>query len=188
MISDTSRRRGFEFDAAVANGDTEAFSRAEQLGDGPVVLAFFAGAFTPPCSDKMVALEEHSDAVADAGATVYESSADSAFSLNACRAEYTLWFALVSDMAREATGAYDLEIDIADFGLFGVANRAVFVLDGPGPVSYAWTTDDPTVDPDYNELVEAVTAVPSAWDQPPVVLRRWTEPKARYMSRLYKSQ
>jgi peroxiredoxin len=90
MISDTSRRRGSTFDATVANGDVEAFSLAEQLGDGPVVLVFFAGAFAPPCSDKTVALKEHSDAVADAGATVYGSSADSAFSLNAFRAAYTL--------------------------------------------------------------------------------------------------
>lgn len=150
------------FDATVANGEVEAFSLADELGDGPVVLAFFPGAFTPPCSNEMVALEEHSDAFADAGATVYGVSADSAFSLNAFREEYDLSFALVSDMSREAIGAYDLEIDIADLGLFGVANRAVFVIDESGEVTYTWTTEDPTKEPNYEELLEAVAAAPSA--------------------------
>jgi peroxiredoxin len=150
------------FEATVANGEVEAFSLSEALGDGPVVLAFFPGAFTPPCSNEMVALEEHSDEFADAGATVFGVSADSAFSLNAFRDEYGLSFDLVSDMAREAIGAYDLEIDIAELGLFGVANRAVFVLDESGEVTYTWATDDPTVEPDYEELLEAVAAAPSA--------------------------
>jgi peroxiredoxin len=59
-------------------------------------------------------------------------------------------------MGRDAIDAYGLAIDIEDLGLLGVANRAVYVLDGDGEVSYAWTTDDPTVEPDYEELVAAV--------------------------------
>ncbi len=144
------------FEATIANGEVKAFSLEDALGDGPVVLAFFPGAFTPPCSNEMVALEDHADDFGDA--RVLGVSADSAFSLNALRDEYDLSFDLVSDMSREVIEAYDLRIDIEDLGLFGVANRAVFVLDGEGEVTYTWTTDDPTVEPDYEELVEAVAA------------------------------
>jgi peroxiredoxin len=150
------------FSATLANGDVEAFELEEYLGDGPVVLAFFPGAFTPPCSNEMVALQEHLDEFEAVGATIFGVSADSAFSLNAFREEYDIEFDLVSDMGREAINAYGLEIDIADLGLLGVANRAVYVLDSEGEVSYAWTTDDPTVEPDYEELVEAVEAVEAA--------------------------
>jgi peroxiredoxin len=146
------------FTATLANGDVEPFDLSDHLGDGPVVLAFFPGAFTPPCSNEMVALQGHLDELEAAGATLLGVSADSAFSLNAFREEHGLEFALVSDMGREAIGAYDLEIDIDDLGLHGVANRAVFVLDGSGTVTYVWTTDDPTNEPDYEELLEAVEA------------------------------
>jgi peroxiredoxin len=146
------------FTATLANGDVEAFDLADHLGDGPVVLAFFPGAFTPPCSNEMVALQEHLDEFEAAGATVFGISADSAFSLNAFREEHDLGFDLVSDMGRDAIDAYGLEIDIEDLGLLGVANRAVYVVDGDGTVSYAWTTDDPTVEPDYEELLAAVEA------------------------------
>jgi peroxiredoxin len=146
------------FTATLANGDVEAFDLEEYLGDGPVVLAFFPGAFTPPCSNEMVALQEHLDDFEAAGATVLGVSADSAFSLNAFREEHDLGFDLVSDMDRDAIEAYGLRIDIEDLGLLGVANRAVYVVDSDGEVSYVWTTDDPTVEPDYEELLDAVEA------------------------------
>ncbi|MFC7234253.1 redoxin domain-containing protein [Halosegnis marinus] len=147
------------FDATIADGDVGEFSLAGALGDGPVVLAFFPGAFTPPCSNEMVALEEHADAFADAGVRLLGVSADSAFSLNAFREEYDLSFDLVSDMAGDAIRAYGLEIDIEDLGLYGVANRAVFVVDTDGQVRYTWTTEDPTVEPDYEELLDAVASL-----------------------------
>ena len=142
--------------ATIANGDVEAFDLDGVLGDGPVVLAFFPGAFTPPCSNEMIALNDHLEEFHDAGATVLGVSADSAFSLNAFREEHGLEFDLVSDMSRGAINNYGLEIDIEDLGLMGVSNRAVYVLDEDGSVTYAWETDDPTNEPDYEELVEAV--------------------------------
>jgi len=104
----------------------EPFDLEGHLGDGPVVLAFFPGAFTPPCSNEMVALQERHDEFVGAGATLLGVSADSVFSGNAFREEHGIEFDLVSDMAREAIGAYDLEIDIDELGLHGVANRAVY--------------------------------------------------------------
>jgi peroxiredoxin len=118
-------------------------------------LAFFPGAFTPPCSNEMVALEDHLDRFEDAGATVFGVSADSPFSQGAFREEYDLSFDLVSDMSGEAIRAYDLEMDIPDLGLYGIANRAVFVLDADGTVTYSWVADDPTNEPDYDALVDA---------------------------------
>jgi len=142
--------------ATVANGDVADFELDDHLGDGPVVLALFPGAFTPPCSNEMVALQEHLGEFEDAGATVLGLSADSAFSLNAFRDEYDLEFDLVSDMSRAAIEAFDRKIDIEDLGLHGVANRSVYVLEDDGTVTYVWETDDPTVEPDYEELLDAV--------------------------------
>jgi peroxiredoxin len=144
-----------DISATVANGEVEAFELSDHLGDGPVVLAFFPGAFTPPCSNEMVALQDHLGEFEAAGATVLGVSADSAFSLNSFREEHGLEFSLLSDMGRDAIGDYGLEIDIEELGLLGVANRAVFVLDGDGEVTYSWVADDPTNEPDYEELLDA---------------------------------
>ena len=145
------------FTATVGTSDHESFDLKDYLGDGPVVLAFFPGAFTPPCTNEMVALQDEFDRFESAGATVFGVSADSPFSQGAFREEHGLEFDLVSDTAGDAIRAYDVEIDIPDLGLYGAANRAVFVLDGD-EVAYAWVADDPTNEPDYDALLDAVRA------------------------------
>jgi peroxiredoxin len=144
------------FTATVGTSDHEAFDLESHLGDGPVVLAFFPGAFTPPCTNEMVALQEHHEQFDAAGATVFGISADSPFSQGAFREEHGIEFDLVSDMSGAAIREYDLEIDIPELGLYGIANRAVFVLDEEGTVTYRWVADDPTNEPDYEALLDAV--------------------------------
>lgn len=144
------------FAATNGTSDHEDFDLSDHLGDGPVVLAFFPGAFTPPCTNEMVALQGHLDAFEAAGATVFGLSADSPFSQGAFREEHGIEFDLVSDMAGEAIRAYGLEMDIPDLGLYDIANRAVFVLDDEGTVTYSWVADDPTNEPDYDDVLAAV--------------------------------
>ena len=146
------------FTATLGTAEHESFDLADHLGDGPVVLAFFPGAFTPPCRNEMLALQEHLDDFHDAGATVLGVSADSPFSQGAFREEHGIEFDLVSDTSGEAIRAYDLEMDIADLGLYGIANRAVFVIDDDGTVTYNWVADDPTSEPDYAAVLDAVEA------------------------------
>ena len=145
-----------DFTATRGTSAHEPIALEDHLGDGPVVLAFFPGAFTPPCTNEMVALQERLADFRDAGATVLGVSADSPFSQGAFRDEHGIEFDLVSDMAGEAIGAYDLEIDIEDLGLYGIANRAVFVLDEDGTIGYRWVADDPTSEPEYAAVLEVV--------------------------------
>ena len=144
------------FTATVGTSDHEPFDLGEEIGDGPVVLAFFPGAFTPPCTNEMVAFQGRADAFAEAGATLFGVSADSPFSQGAFREEHGIEFDLVSDMTGDAIRAYDLEIDIAELGLHGIANRAVFVIDDDGEVVFDWVADDPTNEPDYDAVLDAV--------------------------------
>ena len=144
------------FTATVGTSDHVSFDLDDHLGDGPVVLAFFPGAFTPPCTNEMIALQERLDEFHDADATVFGVSVDSPFCQGAFREEHGIEFDLISDMSRDAVEAYDVKIDIADLGLHDIANRAVFVLDEEGTVTYCWVADDPTTEPDYDEILGAL--------------------------------
>ena len=147
-----------DFTAKLAGDEPAEFTLSERFGDAPLVLAFFPGAFTTPCTNEMVAFQEDLDDLRKSGATLYGISADSPFSQAAFRDEHGLEFDLVSDMDRDAIDAYDVPLDIDDLGLQGVAERAVFVIDGDGEITYAWVADDPTNEPDYDEVHEAVEA------------------------------
>jgi len=137
------------------DGDITEFTLSEALGDGPVVLAFFPGAFTSVCTGEMTTLRDRLDALADAGASLYGISIDSPFSLGEFAEQNELNFPLVGDTNKEVIEAYDVVMDFADLGISGVAKRSVFVLDDDGTITYAWVSDDPGVEPDYDELEAA---------------------------------
>ena len=147
------------FTATVGTSDHEPFDLEDRLGDGPVVLAFFPGAFTPPCTNEMVALQEHTERFAATGGTLFGVSADSPFSQGAFREEHGIEFDLVSDMGGDAIDAYDLGVDIEALGLHGIANRAVFVLDSEGTITYRWVADEPANEPDYEKILSAVESL-----------------------------
>lgn len=147
------------FTATRGTSDHESFDLEDALGDGPLVLAFFPGAFTPPCTNEMVAFQDRLDEFQAAGATILGVSADSPFCQGAFRDEHGIEFDLISDMSGAAIRDYDLEMDIEELGLYGIANRAVFVLDEDATVAYSWVADDPTNEPDYDELLGVVQAV-----------------------------
>lgn len=58
-------------------------------------------------------------------------------------------------MGGDVIESYGLSLDIADLGLYGVSQRAVFVVGGDGEITYSWVADDPTNEPDYDEVLAA---------------------------------
>ncbi|WP_136687823.1 redoxin domain-containing protein [Halorhabdus amylolytica] len=144
-----------DFTAPLANGDVDSFTLSENLDDAPLVLAFFPGAFTSVCSHEMAAFRDRIEEVEDAGATLYGISVDSPFALNEFRDKLELPFDLISDAEKEIVEDYDLTMDFDELGVYDVAKRSVFIVDGDGEITYAWVSDDPGVEPDYDEVLEA---------------------------------
>jgi len=144
-----------DFTAPLANGDVDEFTLSAALDDGPVVLAFFPGAFTSVCTDEMCTFRDQIAEFETVGADVYGVSVDSPFAQNEFRDQHDLNFGLVSDIDKELIDAYDVRMDFADLGVHGVAKRAVFVVDTDGTVAYEWVSDDPGVEPDYDEVAAA---------------------------------
>jgi peroxiredoxin len=149
--------RAPDFTAPLAGGDVSEFTLSDRLDEAPLVLAFFPGAFTSVCTEELCTFESELAAYEDVGATVYGISVDSPFALNEFREQEGLSFGLVSDSNKEIIADYGVEMDFADLGYYGVAKRAVFVVEGDGTVTYRWVSDDPGVEPDY-DAVEAAAA------------------------------
>jgi len=145
-----------DFTAPLANGDVAEVTLSEAVAEGPVLLAFFPGAFTSVCSHEMETFDDRLAEFADAGVTVYGVSIDTPFAQNAFREELGLGFDLVSDSNRDIVDAYDVAMDFTALGVHDLAKRAVFVVDEDRTVTYAWVSDDPGVEPNYDEVVGAV--------------------------------
>jgi peroxiredoxin len=144
-----------DFTAPLASGDVEPFTLSEHLDEAPIVLAFFPGAFTSVCTDEMCTFRDEMAQFNEVGAAVYGVSVDTPFSLNEFRDTHDLQFGLVSDHEKSIIDTYDVAMDFADLGYYGVAKRSVFVIDADGEITYKWVSDDPGVEPDYDAVETA---------------------------------
>lgn len=143
------------FTAPLADGDISPFELTERLDEAPIVLAFFPGAFTGTCTTEMCTFEERMSVFDDIGATVYGVSVDTPFSLNEFREQEGLDFGFVSDHDKDIIDDYGVRDDFEDIGYYGLAKRAVFVVDEDQQVTWAWVADTPGQEPDYEAIERA---------------------------------
>jgi peroxiredoxin len=122
-----------------------------------VVLAFFVGAFTSVCTKEMCAFRDSMARLIDLKAQVIGVSVNDPFSNKAFAEKNRLTFPILSDYNRQAIKAYGVEtLDFGGLKGYTVAKRSIFIIDKKGVVCYAWTTEDPTIEPDYKEIENAL--------------------------------
>ena len=153
MVEEGEDAPAFTAPAAKPNGDIEAVSLSELTADGPVVLAFFPGAFTGVCTTEMETFDDRLAEAHEAGAEVVGVSIDSPFALRAFADRYDLSFPLVGDTEKAVIDAYDVRMAFDPFDIEAVARRADFVVDTHGTVTYRWVAADPGIEPDYDEVL-----------------------------------
>jgi peroxiredoxin len=133
----------------------EPVRRSDHQGDDPLVILFFPLAFSPVCTEEMCSVAEDLSAYGDLGAKVVGISVDSPFVNARFAEECGADFPILSDFNAEAADAFGVRNDDF-FGMKGVADRSVFVVDGSGEIRYAWHSEDPGVMPPFDEIKAAV--------------------------------
>ncbi len=138
----------------VTADELDEFELADEIGDGPLVLGFFPFAFTGGCQQQMCDLRDNLAELEAAGAKAFGISGDTPFSLQVWHEENGFGFPLVSDLDREGIEAFG----VADDTILGLphAQRACFILDNDGNVAWSWTTEDPSVTPDIEEIQQVL--------------------------------
>ncbi len=124
----------------------------------PVVLVFFPAAFSSVCTRELCTFRDRMVQLEKANATVAGVSTDSPFCLREFRERHRIPFPLLSDYNREAVRAYDVELPEL-LGLRGLAKRAVYIIDKEGKVAWTWVSDDPSIEPDYDEVIRQAAKV-----------------------------
>jgi peroxiredoxin len=124
-----------------------------------LVLVFYPGAFTGVCTKEMCAFRDSLSALNTMNAQVIAASTDSPFANKAFAEHNRLSFTVLSDVLKTASrdycGLYDAFAGIPGYI---AAKRSVFVLDAGGTVKYAWISDNPGVEPNYDEVRKAVNS------------------------------
>jgi peroxiredoxin len=125
---------------ASLGGKVFAFSLADALKKGPVVLYFYPAAFTEGCTIEAHDFADATDAYHKLGATVIGVSHDGIdklkrFSVSECRSK----FAVAADEDQHIMKAYDAVLAKAP----RYANRTSYVIAPDGRILYEYTSLDP---------------------------------------------
>jgi peroxiredoxin len=128
--------------------------------DKNLVIAFYPGAFTSVCTKEMCALRDSIARFEELSSGVVGISVSDPFTNAAFAERNGISFPLLSDYSRETAKAYDVSMEnFAGMRGYTAAKRSVFILDKEGIIRYKWVSDDPGVEPDYQEIQKALEEI-----------------------------
>tara|TARA_Y100000994_G_scaffold121400_1_gene99799 strand:+ start:1817 stop:2260 length:444 start_codon:yes stop_codon:yes gene_type:complete len=117
------------------------------------VIAFFPGAFTGGCTEELCSFQSDIQQFNDLNVQIVGISVDSPFALSGWAQANDISFALLSDYKKECIKLFGVEFE----GLAGLegyisSNRAVFIADSSGEITYKWIAENPGVLPDFDVI------------------------------------
>lgn len=131
--------------------------RLSEFAGKKIVLAFYPGAFTGVCTKEMCALRDSLANFNSMNGQIIGISIDSPFANKGFATANNITYPLLSDythaVSKEYTGLYD---NFAGLPGYKAAKRSVFVLDAAGIVTYAWISENPGAEPNYEEVGAAL--------------------------------
>lgn len=134
--------------------DIEMKSRSlKEFRGKKLVIAFFPAAESPVCTTEMCTLRDSLAALKSLGAQVVGISVDGPFANKIFTENRHLNFPILSDYKREVINKYGIVMaNLGSLEGYNAAKRSVFVLDENGIVRYRWVSDNPLVEPNYDEI------------------------------------
>lgn len=121
-----------------------------------VVLLFYPGAFTGVCEKEMCTFRDSLTEFNSFNAQVIGISVDSPFANKGFAEKNGITFPLLSDYTKSVAEQYcGLFQNFAGLAGLTVSNRAVFVINEQGTVTYRWIGESPGLEPPYDEVKKA---------------------------------
>jgi len=121
------------------------------------ILAFFPAAGSPVCTGEMCKFRDSLNDFKEKNADILGISVDSPFA-NKVFAEYHNFnFPILSDYNREIIEKYDVVMpNLGKLKDYNAAKRAIFVIDSNKKIKYKWVSDNPLIEPNYEEIKKAL--------------------------------
>ncbi len=129
-----------------------------------VVLVFLVGAFTSKCTKELCEFRDSLSQLIDLKAQIVGIDVNVPFANKDLAEKYRLHFPILSDCKLEVIETFGLEVPgsagpeggspayCRGSGPCPIARRSIFILDENGIVRYTWVSDNPVVEPNYEEI------------------------------------
>ena len=117
------------------------------------IIAFFPGAFTGGCTEELCSFQSDLEEFNNLNVQIVGISVDSPFALTGWAQANGITFDLLSDYKKECIKLFDVEFHgLAGMEGYVSSNRAVFIVDSSGEITYKWIAENPGVLPDFEEI------------------------------------
>jgi len=120
-----------------------------------VILIMFVGAFTSKCTKEICDFRDSISQMINLKAQIVGIDIDAPFMNKALAEKHRLHFPILSDYNHEVIKTYGLEVSKSDSSK-GKYQRSILVLDENGIVRYVWVTDNHDVEPNFEEIKDAL--------------------------------
>src|SRR5215467_9672456 len=121
------------------------------------ILAFFPAAESPVCTREMCNFRDSFDDLEKYGAEVIGISVDGPFANKMFGQNHHIKFPLLSDYKRQVVNNYGIVMkDLGPLTDYNAAKRSIFILDKDQKIQYRWISDNPLIEPNYNEIKEVI--------------------------------
>src|ERR687885_877380 len=123
----------------------------------PIVLAFFPAAESPVCTKEMCTFRDSFEELKGYDAKVLGISVDGPFANKIFTENRRLNFPILSDYKRETIKNYGIVMpNLGQLQDYNAAKRSIFILDSAGKIRYMWVSDNPLIEPNYEEIRAAL--------------------------------
>ena len=134
--------------------DTELKMRSsEEFKGKKIVLSFFVAASSPVCENELCTFRDSWDDLSKLNAQVIAISNDGPFANKAFAEKNNLKFPVLGDYKSKTIRDYDVLMPhLLHVKDYDAAKRSVFIVNENGLIAYKWVSDDPLVEPNYQEI------------------------------------
>lgn len=135
--------------------DGKNVSLIDILVQGPSMLVFYPGDFTPVCTKQLCSYQSAMERFKALGIQVVGISQNSPEQHKAFRQKFGFEFPLLTDPKRELTKVYG----VTSLFMLGGTSRAVFILSKSGKILYRYVEPTRLSHRNPDELIEAIIAL-----------------------------
>lgn len=134
--------------------DTDLKMRSlDEFQGKKIVLSFFVAASSPVCTTEMCKFQDSWEEISKLGAQVIGISNDGPFANKAFAEKHNLNFPILGDYKSKTIRDYGVLMpDLLHVKDYNAAKRSVFIINEDGTIGYKWVSDDPLVEPNYEEI------------------------------------
>ena len=123
-----------------------------------IVLSFFVAASSPICEKELCTFRDSWDEISQLGAQVIAISNDGPFANKAFKEKHNYNFPILGDYKSKTIRDYDVLMpDLLHIKDYNAAKRSVFIINEDGVIGYKWVSDDPLIEPNYDEIKNFLT-------------------------------